>query len=121
MRDVQNKRPCNPADPMHSKSCCDRKPRFNQKTFTEDEKATNGPCRFWNEGQCSFPNCKFLHAEICHFQSRCRYGSSQYKFFHFESLQQEEVFFLKEEVKDNTSNRRTEPKEDDKTWQKKVK
>ena len=92
IRDVRNKKPCDPSDPRHSNRCCDRKSSYETNYYTSEEKEKNGPCRAWNDGYCSFSNCKFLHAEICTFQSRCRYGSSHCRFFHFKSLQQENSF-----------------------------
>ena len=93
IRDVRDKKPCNPSDPMHTNNCCDRKPRQESKLYSETEKEMNGPCRLWNNGNCSFSDsCKFLHVEICHFQNnKCRYGS-YCRYFHFQSQQQENAF-----------------------------
>ena len=58
MRDVQNKKPCNPADRLHNSRCCDRKPRYENKSQSFPSQQFN-----WNNnGYCSYADsCKFSH------------------------------------------------------------
>ena len=70
IRDVRKKKPCNPADPSHNRSCCDRKPRYENTSQNSSIKEQKAPCRFWNkDGYCPYEeSCRFAHVETCRFQ-----------------------------------------------------
>ena len=84
IRDVRKKKACDPRNPLHSTTCCDREPgRGRQQVLNFEEKMMNGPCEFWNKGFCKFGDlCRFAHVEECKFGEHCWYGD-RCRYFHF--------------------------------------
>ena len=55
--------------------------------YSNQERSTNGFCRYWNNSSCRFQEtCKFLHEQspYCRFQDRCR-NIAMCQYFHEQS------------------------------------
>ena len=64
--------------------------RASRKTYSYEDRRSNGYCRFWNHSTCKFGQfCKFVHDEAphCKFQDRCR-AKPACQYFHEELSQQ---------------------------------
>ena len=54
----------------------------SSKRYTLQEQLSNGPCRFWKQGNCKFAEgCKFAHIKVCHYQDECK-SSNRCNFYH---------------------------------------
>ena len=83
IRNLNDKMPCDPSNPLHSSTCCDRQPNQQRKRcYSQEERKRNGACYYWNQGYCRHGDlCKYLHIEICRYQEECRRPDSC-RFFH---------------------------------------
>ena len=111
IRDVTNKKPCDPSHPRHSSECCDRLPRLKKSNQSKvEERRRCEPCRYWNQGHCfRGDSCKFSHVKICRFQEQCR--ATECRFFHYSEQESflEQRFSYREEdfpPMENRSRRR---------------